>query len=56
MSGISREVTEHTINIKPGSKPVKQVLWRFNLEKRQTMGEELLRLLASLKKSSTQTG
>jgi hypothetical protein len=23
MSGISLEVTEHTLNIKPGSKPVK---------------------------------
>jgi hypothetical protein len=46
ISGVSREVTEHTINIKPSSKPVKQGLCRFNQEKRQAMGEELSRLLA----------
>jgi hypothetical protein len=45
MSGISLEVTEHTLNIKPGSKPVKQGLRCFNQEKRQAMGEELSRLL-----------
>jgi hypothetical protein len=46
MSGISREVTEHTINIKPGSKPVKQGLRRFNEEKSKAIREELARLLA----------
>jgi hypothetical protein len=30
MSGISREVIEHTLNIKLGSKPIKQGLRRFN--------------------------
>jgi hypothetical protein len=40
----------------PGSKLVKQGLCRFNQEKRQAMGKELSRLLASLKKSSTPTG
>jgi hypothetical protein len=34
MSGVSRDVTKHTLNIKPG-------------EKRQAMGEELSRLLAA---------
>jgi hypothetical protein len=32
MSGISREVTEHSLKIRPGSKPVKQRLRRFNEE------------------------
>jgi hypothetical protein len=47
MSGVSREVTGHILNIKPSSKPVKQGLWCFNQEKRQAMGEELSRLLAA---------
>jgi hypothetical protein len=47
MSGVTREVTEHTLHIKPGSRPVKQGLWRFNQEKRRAMGEELSRLLAA---------
>jgi hypothetical protein len=45
MPGVSREVTEHMLNIKPGSKPIKQGLKRFNQEKRRAMGEELSRLL-----------
>jgi hypothetical protein len=48
MSGISREVAEHTLNTKPGSGPVKQGMWRFNQEKHQAMGEELSRLLAAV--------
>jgi hypothetical protein len=45
--GVSREVAEHTLNIKPGSKPIKQGLRCFNQEKRQAMGEEFSRLLAA---------
>jgi hypothetical protein len=33
MTGVSREVTEHTLNIKPGSRLVKQGMWHFNQEK-----------------------
>jgi hypothetical protein len=33
MSGVSRVVTEHTLNIKPASKPVKQGMRCFNQEK-----------------------
>jgi hypothetical protein len=33
MKGILREVAEHKLNIKPGSKLVKQRLRRFNDEK-----------------------
>jgi hypothetical protein len=46
MSGVLSDVTEHTLNIKPSSRPVKQGMWRFNQEKRRAMGEELSRLLA----------
>jgi hypothetical protein len=47
MSGVSQEVTEHTQNINPGSKPIKQGLRCFNQEKHQAMGEELSRLLVA---------
>jgi hypothetical protein len=41
MPGVSQEVAEHTLNIKPSSKPIKQGLRRFNQEKRRVVGEEL---------------
>jgi hypothetical protein len=47
ISGVSREVTEHTLNIKPGSKWIMQGLRRFNYEKHRAMGKELSRLLAT---------
>jgi hypothetical protein len=56
MPSVSWEVTEHTLNIKPGSKLVKQVLRRFNREKCKAIGEELAKLLASLRMSSTRSG
>jgi hypothetical protein len=47
MKGISREVVEHKLNIKPGSKPVKQRLRRFNDDKCKAIGEEILKLLSA---------
>jgi hypothetical protein len=47
MKGIPREVAEHKLNIKPGSKPVKQCLRRFNDEKCKAAGEEIKKLLSS---------
>ena len=47
MLGILREVAEHTFKIKPGSKPVKQRLRRFDEEKRRAIGEEIVKLLAA---------
>ena len=44
MPGISREVTEHTLKIHPGSKVVKQRLHRFDEEKRRAIGEEIAKL------------
>ena len=46
MPGISREVTEHALKIRPGSKPVKQCLCRFDEGKRRAIGEEIMKLLA----------
>jgi hypothetical protein len=45
MPSVSQEVTEHTLNIKPGLMLIKQGLQRFNQEKHEAMGEELSRLL-----------
>jgi hypothetical protein len=45
MPGIPREVTEHSLEIRAGSKPVKQHLHRFDEEKRKVIGEEIHKLL-----------
>jgi hypothetical protein len=47
MPSVSREVAKHTLNIKPGSKPIKQGLRCFNQEKHWAMGEELSKLLVT---------
>ena len=45
MPGILREVAEHALKIRPGSKPVKQRLRRFDEEKCRAIGEEIVKLL-----------
>ena len=45
MPGIPREVAEHSLEIRAGSKPVKQRLRRFDEEKRKIIGEEVHKLL-----------
>jgi hypothetical protein len=47
MPGILREVTEHALKIRPGSKPIKQRLCRFDEEKCRAIGEEIAKLLAA---------
>ena len=47
MPGIPREVTEHTLKIHLGSKPVKQRLCRFGEEKHRAIGEEMAKLSAA---------
>ena len=47
MPGISREVTEHTLKIKLGSKLVKQCLRRFDEGKHRAIGEEIAKLLVA---------
>jgi len=46
MPGISIEVTEHALKIRPGSKLLKQRLRRFDEEKRRAISEEIAKLLA----------
>ena len=45
MPGIPREVAEHSLDILPNSKPVKQRLRCFNELKRRAIGEEVHKLL-----------
>jgi hypothetical protein len=45
MSGIPREVTEHALEIRAGSKLVKQRLRRFDEEKRKVIDKEVHKLL-----------
>jgi hypothetical protein len=47
MKGIPREVAEHKLNIKQGSKLEKQCLHRFNDDKCKAIGEEILKLLSA---------
>ena len=47
MPGISREVPEHSLDIRHNCKPVKQRLRRFDELKRRAIGEELRKLLAA---------
>jgi hypothetical protein len=47
MKGNPREVAEHKLNIKPGSKPVKQHLCHFNNDKCKAIGEEIQKLLSA---------
>ena len=47
MPGVPRELAEHTLNVDPKYKPVKQFLRRFNKERRKAIGEEVARLLAA---------
>ena len=45
MPGILREVVEHSLDILPNSKPVKQRLRCFDELKRRAIGEEVHKLL-----------
>jgi hypothetical protein len=47
MPGVPRELAEHSLNVRPDAKPVKQPLRRFAEEKRKAIGEEIARLLAA---------
>ena len=47
MLGIPREVTEHALKIRLGSKLVKQHLRRFDEEKCRAIGEEIAKLLVA---------
>src|SRR3954467_4042504 len=47
MPGVPREIAEHNLHIRPGSKPVKQPLRRFSEDKRRAIDEEIAKLQAA---------
>src|SRR4051812_12664308 len=47
MPGVPRELVEHKLHIRPGSKPVKQPLSFFSEDKRRAIGEEIAKLQAA---------
>ena len=47
MPGVPRELAEHTLNVDPKFKPVRQFLRQFNKERCNAIGEEVARLLAA---------
>ena len=47
MPSIPREVAEHALDIRAGSRPVKQRLHRFDEEKHRAIGDEVQKLLAA---------
>ena len=47
MLGVPRGLAEHTLNIDPKYKPVRQFLRRFIEKRRKAIGEEAARLLAA---------
>ena len=47
MPSVPREVAEHALKIRSGSKPVKQRLCRFDEGKRRAIGEEIAKLLVA---------
>ena len=47
MPGVPRELAEHKLHIRPGSKPVKQPLRHFYEDKRRAIGEEIAKLQAA---------
>jgi hypothetical protein len=47
MSGVPRELAEHSLHVRPNAKPVKQPLRCFAEEKRKAISEEIAWLLTA---------
>jgi hypothetical protein len=47
MSGVLRELAEHRIDVNEGSKPIKQWLRRFSLDKKEAIKKEIIKLRAA---------
>ena len=47
MSGVPREKIEHSLNVSPTTKPIKQKLRRFTPDKKEAIRVEIKRLLAT---------
>jgi hypothetical protein len=45
MTGVPRELAEHSLQIIPGSKLVRQAMRRFRYEKRRAIAKEISKLL-----------
>jgi len=45
MPGVPRELTEHSLNVDPNAKPIKQKLCRFSQDKKDVIRKEVARLL-----------
>ena len=46
MPGVPRELAEHTLNVRPDAKPIKQPLRRIGDERRRAIAKEIARLTA----------
>ena len=47
MPGVPKELIEHALKVNPKVTPKKQRLWRFSLDKRESIKKELAKLLAA---------
>ena len=47
LTGVPKELCEHSLHVRHGAKPVKQPLRRFSDEKRKTIWDEIFRLRTS---------
>ena len=47
MPGVPRELIEHSLNVSPTAKPIKQKLCRFTQDKKESIRVEITRLLAT---------
>ena len=47
MPGVPRELAEHKLHIRPGSKPAKKPLRRFSEDRRRAIDEEIAKLQAA---------
>jgi hypothetical protein len=47
MLGVPRELAKHRINVNEGSKPIKQRLRRFSLDKKEAIKKEITKLMAA---------
>ena len=46
MSGVPRELIDHSLNINPDAKPIKQHLHHFTQDRKDVIRKEITRLLA----------
>jgi hypothetical protein len=47
MPGVPRELAEHIIDVNEGSKPIKQRLRRFSLDKKKAIKKEIMKLMVA---------